>query len=174
MEHVKTLNDSEAYFEKIITAALKIGFITILFILAYLILKPFLVMVLWGMIIAIGIYPLFKKLSSLLGERDKLAAILITLTILALIIFPSVLLVNSTIDSIKNIAAEYEAGTLTVPPPGENVADWPLVGKPIYEIWQLASTNLEEALESMEPQIREYGPKIINSILIFKIIKFHW
>jgi predicted PurR-regulated permease PerM len=99
-----------------------------------------------------------------LGERDKLASIIITVTILTLIVVPSILLVDSTIDSIKNIAAEYEAGTLKVPPPGENVADWPLVGEPVYEIWQLASTNLEAALKSMEPQIKEYGPKIIDAV----------
>ncbi len=61
-------------------------------------------MVLWGIIIAIGIYPIFRKLSTLLGERDKLATTIITMTMLAILIVPSVLLIDSTIDGIQGIA----------------------------------------------------------------------
>ncbi len=72
------LSDNDAFYEKMISAALKIGFIALLFILAYLILKPFFIMVLWAIIIAIGIYPIFEKLSSALGNRAKLASIILT------------------------------------------------------------------------------------------------
>jgi predicted PurR-regulated permease PerM len=164
VESVNRQVDDEVYYERVIAAALKIGFVALLFVLSYLILKPFLVMVLWGIIIAIGIYPIFRKLSSLLGEKDKLAMTIITLTMLAILIIPSALLIDSTIGSIQDIAAEYEAGTLKIAPPGEDVAEWPVVGKPIYETWKLASINLEEALRKLEPQIREYGPKVVDAI----------
>jgi predicted PurR-regulated permease PerM len=164
MESVNKQVANEVYYEKAVSTALKIGFVALLFVLSYLILKPFLVMVLWGIIIAIGIYPIFRKFSSLLGDRDKLATTIITLTMLAILIVPSILLVDSTIDSIQSIAAEYEAGTLKIQPPGDEVADWPVVGKPIYETWKLASINLEEALRRLEPQIREYGPKVVDAI----------
>jgi predicted PurR-regulated permease PerM len=49
-------------------------------------------------------------------------------------------------------------------PPPENVAEWPLVGKPIYEIWKLASTNLDAAIKNLEPQIKEYGPKLVGAV----------
>jgi predicted PurR-regulated permease PerM len=164
VESVNRQVDDEVYYERVIAAALKIGFVALLFVLSYLILKPFLVMVLWGIIIAIGIYPIFRKLSSLLGEKDKLAMTIITLTMLAILIIPSALLIDSTIGSIQGIAAEYEAGTLKIAPPGKDVAEWPVVGKPIYETWKLASINLEEALRKLEPQIREYGPKVVDAI----------
>lgn len=156
--------DNEAYYDRVISASLRIGFAALLFILSYLILKPFLVMVVWGIIIAVGLYPLFRKLSTLLGNKEKLASTIITLTVLAILIVPSVLLLDSTITSVQNVAAEYDAGTLIVPPPTDDVAEWPLVGQAIYETWKLASTNLEAALKTLEPQIREYGPKFINTI----------
>ena len=156
--------DNEGYYERVISASLKIAFVALLFILSFLILEPFIMMVLWGIIIAVGIYPLFRKLSSALGNKDKLASTLITLTALVIIIVPSILLLDSTIESIQNIAAEYEAGTLKVPPPSEDVAEWPLVGTPIYETWKLASTNLDGAIKKLGPQIKEYGPKIVNAV----------
>jgi predicted PurR-regulated permease PerM len=164
MENRKNQSDSESFYNSAVSAALRIGFVALLFILSFLILEPFLVMVMWGIIIAVGIYPIFRRFSSLLGNRDKLASTLITLTAIALIIVPSILLLESTITSIQTVAAEYEAGTLKVLPPGENVADWPVVGKPIYETWKLASVNLEAALKALEPQIREYGPKIVRAV----------
>ena len=54
----------EAYYTKAIATALRIGFVGLLIILSYLILKPFLVVVMWGIIIAVGIYPLFKKFAA--------------------------------------------------------------------------------------------------------------
>ena len=156
--------DNEAYYDRLIAASLRIGFVAFLFLLSYIILKPFLLMVVWGIIIAVGIYPLFQKLSKLLGNKDKLAATIITLTALALIIAPSVLMLDSTITSVQNVAAEYEAGTLVIPPPPANVAEWPVIGEPLFKLWELASTNIEAALKTLEPQIKEYGPKLIDSI----------
>ncbi len=163
MENNKQL-ENDRHFERTISTTLKISFIAFLLFISFLILKPFLIMVVWAIIIAIGIYPLFRKLSTILGNKDKLASTIITLTALTLIIVPSALLLDSTIESVQNIAVEFEAGTLSVPPPADDVAEWPLVGKPIYETWKLASTNLEDAIRTMEPQIREYGPKLIDAV----------
>jgi predicted PurR-regulated permease PerM len=164
MESTKKQSDNEAYYERAVSASLRIGFVALLFFLSFLILKPFIVMVLWSVIIAIGVYPIFRKLSNAMGNKDKLASTLITLTALAILIVPSILLLDSTIESIQNISAEYEAGTLKVVPPTEDVAEWPLVGKPIYETWKLASTNIEAAIKKLEPQIKEYGPKLVGAV----------
>ncbi|MCK5458132.1 MAG: hypothetical protein KAI45_13470, partial [Melioribacteraceae bacterium] len=121
MENSDKQIDNETYYDRVVSASLRIGFVALLFFLSFLIIKPFLLMVVWGIIIAVGIYPLFRKLSSLLGNKDKLASTIITLTALALIIAPSVLMLDSTITSVQNVAAEFEAGTLTVPPPPTEV-----------------------------------------------------
>lgn len=156
--------NNEAYYERAVSASLKIAFVASLFVMSFLILKPFVVMVLWGIIIAVGVFPIFKKFSAMLGGKDKLASVIMVLAALAAITIPSILLLDSTIESVQNIAAQYEEGTLTVPPPSEDVAEWPLIGTPVYETWKLASTNIEAALKALEPQIKEYGPKIVNMI----------
>ena len=155
----------EAYYTKAIATALRIGFVGLLIVLSYLILKPFLFVVMWGIIIAVGIYPLFKKFAALLGNRKKLASTIITLFALALLIVPSYYLMESTIGSVKNLAAELEEGTFKVPPPSENIAEWPLIGKPVYDTWKLASVNIEAAVKTFEPQIKEFASNILSGIL---------
>ena len=160
----KQFND-EVYYTKAIAAALRIGFVGLLVVLSYLILKPFLFVIMWGIIIAVGIYPLFKKLEALLGNRKKLASTIITLFALALLIVPSYFLMESAIGGIKNLAAQLEAGTFKVPPPAENVTEWPIIGKPVYEAWKLASVNIEGAIKAFEPQIKEFASNILSGIL---------
>ncbi|NWG28765.1 MAG: AI-2E family transporter [Ignavibacteriaceae bacterium] len=155
----------EAYYTKAITTALRIGFVGLLIVLSYLILKPFLFVIMWGIIIAVGIYPLFKKFAALLGNRKKLASTIITLFALALLIVPSYFLMESAIGGIQNLARELEEGTFKVPPPSEDVAEWPLIGKPVYDAWKLASVNLEGAIKTFEPQIKEFASNILSGIL---------
>jgi predicted PurR-regulated permease PerM len=119
----------------------------------------------WGIIIAVGIYPLFKKLAALLGNRKKLASTIITLFALALLIVPSYYLMESTIGGVKNFAAELEQGTFKVPPPPENISEWPLIGKTVYDTWELASVNIEAAVKAFEPQIKEFASNILSGIL---------
>lgn len=155
----------EAYYTKAIATALRIGFVGLLIVLSYLILKPFLFVIMWGIIIAVGIYPLFKKFAALLGNRKKLASTIITLFALALLIVPTYFLMESAIGGIKNLAAELEQGTFKVPPPSENIAEWPFIGKPVYDTWKLASVNIEAAVKAFEPQIKEFASNILSGIL---------
>jgi len=164
METNKQQLDNEAYHSRVISASLRIGFVALLFILSFLILKPFIMLVMWAIIIAVGIYPIFKKFASLLGNREKLASTLITLFALAFLIVPTYLLMESTVKSVQHIAVQMEEGTLKVPPPADDVAEWPVIGKPVYEAWKLASVNLEAAIKAFEPQIKEFAPKMFSAV----------
>ena len=155
----------DAHYSKAIATALRIGFVGLLIVLSYLILKPFIFVVMWGIIIAVGIYPLFKKFAALLGNRKKLASTIMTLFALAVLIIPTYYLMESTIGGIQNLAEELKEGTFKVPPPSENVAEWPLIGQPVYDFWQLASVNIEAAVKAFEPQIKEFASNILSSVL---------
>jgi predicted PurR-regulated permease PerM len=164
MENINQQLDNEAYYTRVISAALRIGFIALLFILSYLILKPFIMLVMWSIIIAVGIYPIFKKFAALLGNREKLASTLITLFALTFLIVPSYYLMESAVESVQNFAVQLEEGTFKVPPPAENVAEWPVIGKPVYDAWKLASVNLEAAIKAFEPQLKEFASGLISGV----------
>ncbi len=162
-KEMKTGN--EEYYERVITAALRISFVALLFRLSYIILKPFLMLVVWSVIIAVSVYPLFEKLSDKLGRKQKLVAALIAIIGVAIITVPSVLMTNSAIQGTKALIDKFERGTLTVPPPEQSVAELPVIGKPVYEAWQMASVSIEKTVEAFRPQIEAFVPKLLDGVM---------
>jgi len=156
-------SEDAVFIGKTIEAAVRIGIIALLVVWSFMIIRAFINPVLWGIIIAIGFYPLHQKLASMMGNRQKLASVLLTLFSLALLIVPTVLLTDSTISGVQTLKVNFENGTLTVPPPSDKVAEWPLIGKPIDSFWRLASENLDEAIHELMPYIKEYGKKIFSA-----------
>jgi len=155
--------DGEEHIHKSINTVLRVGFVLLLFVMSYLILKPFIALVLWAIIIAVALFPLHKKFSVLLGNREKLSATLIVLGGIILMLIPTILFTASAIDSAQGISDQIAAGTLSVPVPDKHVADWPIIGKSIYKIWELASKSITDVFILFEPQIKEYAPKILST-----------
>jgi len=170
------LKSNEAFMKRSVGAAMRIGFVVMLFILSFGILKPFLAPVVWGIIFAVGIYPLHKKFAKVLGNRAKLSAVLISLIGISIIVVPSVLFTSSTVESVSKTVDAIEDETLEVPPPNEKVKDWPFIGERTYEFWSSANKNLNSTLQKYEPQLKELAPKLtkaitsaVGSILLFVI-----
>ena len=69
---------------------------------------------------------------------------------------------DSLIATSRAIGEKYEQGQLQIPPPKENVKEWPLVGEKLYALWSQASTNLQGTIEKYEPQLRGAGQKLIS------------
>jgi len=156
------MQNNEAYYTRAIYTALRIGFIALLLYGSFLIVKPFIMLFLWGIIISVTFYPLFKKLAKKMGGRKKRAAIIITVAGLAIFIIPSILLIDSTAHYLTKVAEQMEAGTFHIKPPKKKVADWPVVGKQVYETWELFSTNMVAAVNKFKPQIRKIAPKVLS------------
>jgi len=174
MKNDNQISDDKIFVNRAIEATIRIGLIVLLVTMCFLIIKAFIAPVLWGVIIAVGIYPLYQKLAAALGKREKLAATLLTLLGLTFLTLPAALLMDSTVSGIHTLSKSLEEGTLTVPPPSEKVATWPVIGEPLDDIWRLASSNLEAAMEKLIPHLKTYGPKILGFItgLGFSLIQF--
>ena len=162
MPEYKDQTKDETRIQRSINTALRIGFIALLFVMSYLILKPFLGIVLWAIIIAVALFPLHKKLSKILGNREKLSVTLISVLGIALIVIPSIMFTASTADSLKIFSENMEEGLLTVPEPDKSVADWPLIGEMVFETWVMASKNLTALVLKFTPQLMEFAPKILS------------
>ena len=157
MSDISLSTDDRLFQRRAIEASIRIGLIVLLVLWCFNIVKPFVLVILWGAIIAVAIYPLFVKFQSLLGNRQKLAATLMTLIALAMLITPTVMLSGSAIENSQLLAGKLEAGTLEIPPPSEKVREWPLIGQRTYDAWKLASDNLGEAVNRFKPQIAALG-----------------
>jgi predicted PurR-regulated permease PerM len=170
----KDLAQDELQMQRSVRTALRIGFIALLLVLSFAILKPFLAPVAWGIIFAVGIYPLHRRFTGFLRGRAKLSAVLITLLAISIIVVPAVLFTSSTVDSVSNAVTAIEDETLVVPPPAEKVKDWPLIGERTYEFWSGVANNLTGTLQKYAPQLREFAPRltravtgVVTSILLF-------
>ncbi len=152
--------NSSDFTKNTIEAAVRLGLLLLLAAWCFMIVSPFIVPVIWGVIIAVAIYPLFLKLKSLLGGNNKLAATIYTLITLALLITPTVMISDSIIDTSKIVSERYEAGTLEIPPPSDSVKSWPLIGEKAHELWLQASTDIEDTLKKYSAETKKIGKVI--------------
>ncbi|MEE8288565.1 MAG: AI-2E family transporter [Nitrosomonadaceae bacterium] len=157
---MKNLNDNRS-----IELLIRIGFLILLIAASLMILAPFMIILIWGVIIAIAQFPLFKKSVNALGNKKTLTAVLFTLAGLIVIIIPSLMLAESSASGYQNLLRAFEEGRLTIPPPTENVNEWPLIGENLYNIWGQASNNLLELLSEYNGQHSEQVKEFIGWLL---------
>jgi predicted PurR-regulated permease PerM len=128
------------------------------------IILPFVEPVIWGAIIAVALHPFFAMVKRWVGNRNMLAGVLLTLLLLVILLLPTAWLLKSLIEGIQSLTTQFKDQTLVIPPPGPSVAGWPLIGKPISEIWLLASQSLESAITTYREPLSKLGMSIIGPL----------
>ena len=162
MKDDKKLNDAVHYAIEI---TIRLGILFLLIAWCFRLVYPFADIVLWGMILAIAAAPLYNSINKRLGDKPKWSAFIIILLGLIIILVPSWLFLDSMIGGAKVLMTGLEDGTLTIPPPTEKVATWPLIGAKTYDIWLQASRNLEGFVMNYSEQIKKIAGVFIDSIL---------
>lgn len=148
---------------KVAEIAIRLGVLAIVLIWCFQILQPFIIPLVWGIIIAVAIHPLFLMLRNLLGNRRVIAATLLITALLVLLMVPTVMLTKLLVQNVVTLAEQFLHGEVIIPPTPEAIRNWPLIGEPIAKMWDLASTNLIEALKLVQPQLRAAGVWLINA-----------
>jgi predicted PurR-regulated permease PerM len=161
METEYSPNGSQIQVRRALEVTIHVGLTLFLAAACLLILRPFLPLVVWGVVIAIAVFPAYRKLRNLLGGRGTLGAVLFTLIFLAVLIIPVILLTDTMIEAIQTLSAHIKDGTLSIPPPPDSVGGWPLIGPSLTKVWSMASTNLTGLLQSLGPQIRALVPGLL-------------
>jgi len=121
-----------------------------------------LTIIVWSIIITVALYPIFDWLSAKLYGQRALAAVAITVITFLLMLGPVTWLALSLAESVRMLLTRFGDGTLTIPPASEAVKAWPLVGEKIFEIWQLASTNLQALVIEAAPYLKPVGTILLN------------
>lgn len=126
------------------------------------IVRPFVEIVLWAVILAVALQQPFEWLSERLGGRPKVTALILTLVMLALVLGPISLLATQLVANLQDVVPRLLDGSLRLPPPPEGVGDWPLIGTPLAAFWNLASTNIMDAVEQLAPHVEPFGTVLLN------------
>lgn len=153
----------KAFLNNAVEATIRIGVLILLVAWCFEIVKPFVIPIVWGIIIAVGTYPGFLSVRRKLGDRNALAATLITVLGLIILVVPAVLLSGTLIDSAHGLAAGLQEGSIAVPPPPESVKAWPVVGEKLNAFWAQASNNLAATITRLAPQLKVVGSWILST-----------
>ncbi|KOO15197.1 hypothetical protein AKJ18_09335 [Vibrio xuii] len=145
---------NKVFISNMVESAIRIGLIVILLMFTYDIIKPFILPVIWGAIIAVALMPICQKLESLYGGKRGLAATTIALLGIALLVTPLVMVSGSIVEGSTHALHVLQEGNIQIPGPKPSVAEWPLVGEKLHEVWSLFANNLEKAIQTFMPQIK--------------------
>jgi len=148
------LVDNRDYVNRGVEVSTHIGLVILLVAACFLILRPFLSLITWGIIIAISVYPGYRKLQRALRDRGVLSSVVITILLLAFLVIPVVLLAGTLVGGIQTLAAHLKDGTPVIPPPPASIETWPVIGTPLKSVWSLASKNIATALRTFAPQVK--------------------
>jgi predicted PurR-regulated permease PerM len=156
-----------------IEIAIKLALLSLIIYVTYLIAKPFLGIIVWGIIIAVSIFPLVAHLERYFKNRNKIIIAIIVLSIMSLLI-PTYLLSDKMIESSQSLVHTIKEGNITIPPPTQKVKEWPFIGKEVYDLWNSASHNLKKTLQPFSHNIKKMAQSIFsllgsgfNTILMF-------
>jgi predicted PurR-regulated permease PerM len=153
---------NDQYVDRAVEASIHIGLLILLAAACLGILAPFLTFLAWGLIIAVAIYPLHRKLQALLGGRAVWSSVLLTLAILAFLIVPLTLLTGTFVEGVQTVVARLNEGSLSIPPPPPQVKTWPVIGVPLDSAWSQAATNSAAALRSFAPQVKSIVARLLS------------
>ena len=144
-------------------ASIRVGLAVLLTTACLVIVRPFLPLLAWGVIIAVSAYPSFQHGKARLGGRGVLTAVIFTLVLLIVLIVPVILLAETMVEGVQTVATHLREGTLVIPPPPANVQNWPLIGGSVSKLWGLAARDLGQAVQSILPHIKSVVPSVFSA-----------
>lgn len=167
-------DDRGGHVTQLMEAAIRIGLVALMASWCFFIMRPFITLLAWAMVLAIAVFPLHARLTEALHGRAGISAMLITLFMLGFLLTPAFILLDSMTRSAMKLHGQISAGTLVFPAPPENVRLWPLIGERLHEAWSLAEHNLQAALRPFSPQIKILGRGLLAAVadLGFGLLKF--
>ena len=156
------MTHDNAYVKRALETSINVGLVFLLVAICLMILRPFILLIAWGIIIAVAAYPAFQKLRHLL-RHGTFAAVLCTLILLTVLILPAILLAQNLVHGIQALTERLKDGTALIPPPPPSVESWPIIGRPLQSIWSLASRDISALFARFAPEIKSVLPGLLSA-----------
>ncbi|RYI17661.1 MAG: AI-2E family transporter [Acetobacteraceae bacterium] len=154
---------------ELLDVLIRAGLTALLLLACYAIFRPFLNLLVWSIILAITLYPLQTRLRHKLGNREGWTATVIVTVVIIILIVPIYLMGASMAASVQDGVAMLRSGKVHIPPPGDSVATWPLVGEKVHAFWTQAATDLTSLAAKFAPQIKAAGIAALGALAGFGI-----
>lgn len=148
--------------DDVIHFAIRLGLLAFLVYWSFVLVRPFLAILAWSMVLTAALYPVYDWLTRRLGGRYRLSAILITVSSLLIVVGPAAWFGMGLVQGLKLVSEQLGSANFVVPAPPPGIRAWPVVGSRFYEFWHLASTNLDSALVVIGPQLRGMAKPLLG------------
>ena len=148
-----------------ITTILQVVLLLLILTWCFYIIRPFIIVLVWAIIIGVSLYPVYKRMILAFGDKKKkLMTVLFTAIIAIIIVVPTYFLVVSLVKTTRTTAEKIRTNTLTLPEPREDVRDWPLIGEELYKEWSGISDNLETYITENQDLILDIGGRLLSGV----------
>jgi predicted PurR-regulated permease PerM len=142
-----------------------IGWIVLALLLGgcLLVMLPFASALLWGMVLSVSSWPVYRRLLRLLGGRRTLAAAIMAVAMFCVILLPAVIVGATLGDNVKDLTAAarrwMDAGP---PPPPKWLVKLPGVGRQAAERWQILAADSSKLLAVAKRFIEPVSGWLLN------------
>jgi predicted PurR-regulated permease PerM len=150
--------------KRLVDDIIRIALIALLVVMCARIIAPFIGLILWALILAIALNPLYRRVSESLGGRQGVAATLLVVAGLLLIGVPTAMLGSSFANHLYGVYTAIENNAISIQPPAAAVADWPIIGNKVHAAWSAAANDLPAYLEQMQPQLKRFATYILSVV----------
>jgi len=132
---------------------LRLLFICLLLAATVWILRPFLVSIVWGVIVVVATWPVLQWLQARMGNRRRLAVLMITAALVLVVLVPLLLAILTIAKNAENIAAQVRSfDPFSLSSPQEWLKRVPFVGEKLAGKWTaFAALSPEERAAQMTP-----------------------
>jgi len=163
MSNSSTETHDPVVMKKTIEIVVRMVLVFSLIMWSFQIVRPFITPIIWGIIIAIGTYPIFLWFKQKLNLGNGLGATLFTLIMIVLLITPTVTLTGVLFKDAQSLSKNLEGGSVNIPAPPDAIGDLPIVGKNLEEFWTQVSEDPKETLGQLEPQMKAIGKWLLRT-----------
>jgi predicted PurR-regulated permease PerM len=147
--------------EEVIQIAIRLALLAALIFWSLLLLRPFIPILVWSAVLAVALYPAYAWLAEHLGHRPRVAAVIVTLMVLAVFLGPATWFGIGLVEGLRTISDQLTLGDLSIPTPPDRVKDWPIIGATLYQFWEMASVNLQATLREIAPHLKPLAGPIL-------------
>jgi predicted PurR-regulated permease PerM len=164
MKNQQEVASDKVFNRRIIDISIKLSAMAMIILWCLAIVKPFILITIWAAILAVALYPVHLKLTTILKGNRKIASVVIALVGISLIAVPSINLSYSAIDSAQHVYTGIEEGTLKIPAANESIKEWPVVGDKLFQLWQDASHDIQKVAGQYPEQIKSLSSSLLSAV----------
>jgi len=152
------------FTSEFLDAGIKLGVIAALTFLCLRVVSPFVYLMIFGLILAVSLYPMHQALVKKTPLSNGWGAALIAGLGVVLLGTPVVMIGISFAEHI--IAWEYtnSIGSLELPPPPESINAWPIIGERLQSAWASAVSNFPAFLRENKDTIGQLGQSALSAV----------